>query len=87
LEAMHYGVPVVATECSSTREGVGQAATLVPCDDVEAMTKAMHELLVNDLLRQERIELGKKQAAKFSWQNCASETLNLYNEMYKSIAL
>jgi glycosyltransferase involved in cell wall biosynthesis len=87
LEAMHYGVPVVATECSSIREGVGQAATLVPCDDVEAMTKAMHELLVNDLLRQERIELGKKQAAKFSWQNCASKTLNLYNEMYKSIAL
>ncbi len=87
LEAMHYGVPVVATECSSIREGVGQAATLVPCDDVEAMTKAMHELLVNDLLRQERIALGKEQAAKFSWQNCASETLSLYNEMYNKRAL
>ena len=44
----------------------------------------MHELLVNDLLRQERIALGKKQAAKFSWQKCASETLNLYNEMYNN---
>jgi glycosyltransferase involved in cell wall biosynthesis len=87
LEAMHYGVPVVATECSSIHEGVGQAATLVPCDDVEAMTKAMHELLVDDLLRQERIALGKKQAVKFSWQNCASETLNLYNEIYKNTAL
>jgi len=47
----------------------------------------MHELLVDDLLRQERIALGKKQVAKFSWQNCASETLSLYNEMYKNLAL
>ena len=86
LEAMHYGVPVVATECSSIREGVGQAATLVPCDEVEAMTKAMHELLVDDLLRKERITLGKEQAAKFSWQKCASETLCLYNEMYNNRA-
>jgi alpha-1,3-rhamnosyl/mannosyltransferase len=79
---MYYGVPVVATECSSIREGVGQAATLVPCDDVEAMTKAIHELLVDDVLRQERITLGKEQAAKFSWQLCSRETLRLYNELY-----
>jgi glycosyltransferase involved in cell wall biosynthesis len=87
LEAMHYGVPVVATECSSIREGVGQAATLVSCDDVEAMTEAMHELLVDGNLRQERIALGKEQAAKFSWQKCASETLSLYNETHNNRSL
>ena len=87
LEAMYYGTPVVITDCSSNREVAGKAATLVPCDDVEAMTKAIHELLIDDLLRQERIALGKQQAAKFSWQNCAIETLDLYNEVYNNRSL
>jgi glycosyltransferase involved in cell wall biosynthesis len=85
LEAMHYGVPVVATDCSSIREVVGNAATLVPCNDIEAMTKAIYKLLVDSKLRRERITQGKEQAAKFSWQRCASETLSLYNEIYNRV--
>jgi glycosyltransferase involved in cell wall biosynthesis len=83
LEAMHYGVPVVATNCSSIREGVGPAATLVECDDVDGMAAAMHELLADEGLREERIALGKKQAEKFSWRTCAVETLKVYDEAYR----
>jgi glycosyltransferase involved in cell wall biosynthesis len=81
LEAMSYGIPIVATDCSSIREGVGEAATLIPCDDIDAMAKAIHALIVNETLRQERILLGKQQAKKFSWDRCARETLAVYQEL------
>jgi hypothetical protein len=45
---MHYGVPVALQSVAKTVGGVGQATMLVPCDDGEAMTKAMRELLVDD---------------------------------------
>jgi glycosyltransferase involved in cell wall biosynthesis len=84
LEAMSYGVPVVATDCSSIREGVGEAATLVRSNDVDDMTNAIYNLLVDDLLRQQRIVLGKEQAKKFTWDRCARETLSVYQEVYES---
>jgi glycosyltransferase involved in cell wall biosynthesis len=85
LEAMHYGVPVVATDCSSVREGVGNAATLVPCDDVDALTAAIHELLVDANLREQRVTAGRAQAARFGWDRCASDTLRLYRDVYAHV--
>ena len=81
LEAMAYGVPVVATDTSSIREGVGDAGLLVPLDDVDALAAAMGSALTDDGLRRGMIGRGRSQARRFSWERCAAETLALYREL------
>lgn len=87
LEAMAYGTPVVATDTSSIREGVGDAASLVMLGDVEGMASAIHAALTDEPLRRAMIARGHRQAGKFTWENCARETLRLYREVgTKSLA-
>ncbi len=83
LEAMAYGVPVIATDTSSIREGVGEAALLVEPDDIEALACAMRSVLTQGDLHQRLIERGRDQARKFNWDQCARETLALYREVHE----
>jgi glycosyltransferase involved in cell wall biosynthesis len=83
LEAMTYGIPVVATDTSSIREGVGEAALLVQSNDVEELASAIASVLLDQPVRARLIERGKKQAQKFTWERCARETLELYQEVYQ----
>lgn len=65
IEAMHFGTSVVSTDCPcGPAEALGQGkwGTLVPCRDVEALTKAMRE----SLLRPADPEAQKLRAAGFS---------------------
>lgn len=82
LEAMAYGTPVVATDTSSIREGVGDAALLVPVDDVRRLADAMHAALTDEALRRSLIGRGRDQAGKFTWERMARETLELYRELH-----
>jgi glycosyltransferase involved in cell wall biosynthesis len=84
LEAMAYGVPLISTDTSSIREGVGDAAVLVPVDDVDALAQAMYSVLTDVELQRTLKERGVLQAQKFSWETCARETLALYQELYDS---
>jgi glycosyltransferase involved in cell wall biosynthesis len=86
LEAMAYQVPVVATDTSSIREGTGDAAVLVPVDDDAALAQAMLKVLTDEELRRRMIALGEEQAKKFTWEQCARETLTLYHDVVASPA-
>jgi glycosyltransferase involved in cell wall biosynthesis len=81
LEAMHYGVPVISTDTSSIREGVGDAGVLVPVNDVPALMHAIAKILQNRSFREELVRRGKRQCQKFSWHECARQTLELYGEV------
>jgi glycosyltransferase involved in cell wall biosynthesis len=81
LEAMSYGIPVIATDCSSIREGTGDAAILVEVDNDEALTSAMQQVLADQALRRSLVERGKRQAARFTWQANAERTLDLYRSL------
>lgn len=81
LEAMAYGTPVVATDSSSIREGVGDAALLVPVDDVDRLCDAMARVIGDQNLRQSLVEKGRLQASKFTWEQCARETRALYESL------
>jgi glycosyltransferase involved in cell wall biosynthesis len=87
LEAMAYGTPVVATDTSSIREGVGDAALLVPVDDVDALARALWSVVGDAHVRWQLIERGKIQAQKFGWERCAQETLAVYRELYEKARL
>ncbi len=84
LEAMAYGVPVIATDTSSIREGTGDAAILVPVNDDTALANVLEEVLTDQALRNRMIALGKVQSQWFTWEQCARQTLELYTEVHES---
>lgn len=80
LEAMSVGCPVVSSSGGSLVEVVGRGGLLVPPDDEAALAGAILQAWTNDALRQELSERGKKQAAHFTWQRTAEQTLDCYRE-------
>lgn len=81
LEAMASGVPVVVSNISSLPEVAGDAGILVDPNSVDDIASGLLRVLEDKNLRQQMVERGLRQAAKFSWQNCARETLELFNSL------
>jgi glycosyltransferase involved in cell wall biosynthesis len=78
LEAMACGTPVVATDASSLPEVVGHAGFLVGPDDVQGAAGAIIAILTQDDLAGSLRQQGPAQAARFSWERTAQETLAVY---------
>jgi glycosyltransferase involved in cell wall biosynthesis len=83
LEAMACGTPVLTSDISSLPEVAGAAALLVPPTDVEAIADGLLRLLEDAALRADLGERGQRQAANFSWERCARETLSVYNSVVR----
>ncbi len=79
LEAMACGTPVITSNNSSLPEVTGDAALFVDPQNIEEMASAMHDVLSNRTLSAKMSRQGLIQAAKFSWENTARETLAVYN--------
>lgn len=75
LEAMACGCPVIAYDNSSIPEVAGNAAILVKSG--EDLAPAITRVLNDKDLRTKMREAGLKQAAKFSWEQTAQETLKV----------
>ena len=82
LEAMASGVPVVTSNTSSLPEVVGDAALMVDPMDVENLSRAMAEVLLNETLRQSMVDKGLRQVQKFSWQRVARNVMATYYEVF-----
>jgi len=79
LEAMACGCPVVSSNSSSLPEVCGDAAILVPPTDVSALTSALRRLLDDAALRDDLRSRGLRQAARFTWDDAAQRTLEVYS--------
>ncbi|MBU1880302.1 MAG: glycosyltransferase family 4 protein, partial [Chloroflexi bacterium] len=75
VEAMACGVPVVCANVGALPEVAGDAALLVEPTDTAALTEAMRRTLTDAGLRRDLVARGFRQAARFSWDRCAAETL------------
>lgn len=84
LEAMRCGAPVITSNTSSMPEVSGDAAYIVDPFKPEEITKGIEEILSNEKLRNELVEKGLKQSAKFSWSNMAKKVLGLYETVYQN---
>lgn len=71
LEAMSCGTAVITADNSSLPEAGGDAALYVDSHDHKQLVDAMKRVLTDDKLRETLVKKGYKQAAKFSWENCA----------------
>jgi glycosyltransferase involved in cell wall biosynthesis len=82
LEAMASGTPLVTTEVSSMPELVGGAGLLFPPGDKEALVEAMRSVLSDKEFGDHLSSLGLQQAARFTWRQTATETLQVYNSIF-----
>ncbi|HEX9077141.1 MAG TPA: glycosyltransferase family 1 protein [Anaerolineae bacterium] len=87
LEAMACGAPVVCSNTSSLPEVVGDAALLVNPRDVGEMAAAIERVITDEAARDELRARGIAQAAKFSWERAARETLAVYERVLAMPAL
>ena len=79
LEAMACGAPVVCANTSSLPEIAGDAALLFPPGDEAALAQAITSLLVDSELSGRLRRRGFTQAARFSWDTTARQTLAVYS--------
>ncbi len=77
LEAMAAGTPVITSNCSSLPEVTGKAAYLIDPHSTAALERAMNHLL-KPSVNKCYWRLGKQQAAQFTWEQCAKQTLAVY---------
>jgi glycosyltransferase involved in cell wall biosynthesis len=78
---MACGTPVVVSDRASLPEVVGEAGLLVDPDEPDDIARALKRVLVNGSLRTRMREMGLSQAARFSWQRVAQETLAVYRQV------
>ncbi|MCP4542499.1 MAG: glycosyltransferase family 4 protein [Chloroflexi bacterium] len=84
LEAMACGTPVVVANRSSLPEVVGDAGLLVDPDDVDDIAQALARVLTDEPLQAQMRGLGLAQAARFTWERAARETLAVYHKVLRS---
>ncbi|MGI6278865.1 MAG: glycosyltransferase family 4 protein [Patescibacteria group bacterium] len=76
LEALACGVPVVVSKVSSLPEVVGEAGLYIDNPKNYAqIAQQVNKILASKKLAEDLIKKGLEQARKFSWENCAKETL------------
>jgi len=81
LEAMQAGCPVICYKNSSLSELVGDAALVVK--NGEALAPHLKKLLSDKKLHQQLAKAGPKQAATFTWEKTAAETLKVLQSVAK----
>jgi glycosyltransferase involved in cell wall biosynthesis len=81
LEAMACGTPVLCSNASSLPEIGGGAARYFDPHDVTAMGEAIRAVWTDAELRADMRQRGLAQAARFSWERAAKETMELYDSM------
>lgn len=84
LEAMKYGVPVVASNVGGISDVVsdGETGLLVPQKDPKALALAIERLLGDQKLAHRMVHHAKKQLEdKYSWDNILSNILKVYNNL------
>jgi alpha-1,3-rhamnosyl/mannosyltransferase len=81
LESMASGTPVVCSNASSLPELGGGAARYFDPLETNAMTDALAAVWQDAELREEMRQRGVAQAATFSWQRAAQETLAVYEHV------
>lgn len=84
VEAMACGTPVICSNTSSLPELGGNAAKYFDPQDTQNMTDVIASVLEDADLRAEMRQRGLAQAARFSWQRTAAETLAVYERLIRT---
>jgi glycosyltransferase involved in cell wall biosynthesis len=80
IEAMAFGCPVVTSDIPSLRERCGNAALYCNPDDIDSIVSAVERVMDDSSVRAQLSDAGLQQAAEFTWERCARETLRVISE-------
>ncbi|MCE1248896.1 MAG: glycosyltransferase family 4 protein [Firmicutes bacterium] len=83
LEAMSFGCPVVCSNRTSLPEVVGEGGILEDPSDKKAFAAHILRLMTDDELYSEYSARAKERSRFFSWEKCAMETLEVYENAVK----
>ena len=81
LEAMACGTAVIASNCSSIPEVVGDAALLFEPSDTDSLNEALFFMLNYPAKRAHFISKGNERAKSFSWEKTAAKTVHVYRSL------
>jgi glycosyltransferase involved in cell wall biosynthesis len=81
LEAMSCGLPVIALDTSSLKEVIGDGGILVEAGNEQALGNEILNVIKDSRLREKLKEKSLIQAGKFSWEDTAQKTIELYNKI------
>lgn len=81
LEAMAHDCPVVCSNTSSIPEVVADAGEYFSPDDVESMRAAIERVVESGSRREALVANGRARLKHFSWDRCATETLDVYGRL------
>jgi glycosyltransferase involved in cell wall biosynthesis len=79
LDAQHAGIPVACSSAGALPEVAGEGAVLFDPHSVENMASALERCLVDMNLRESLVARGYENAAQFSWNRAARQTLAIYD--------
>lgn len=82
LEAMSYGVPVLAARSSCLPEILDEAALYFDFQDVNGIIEKIFAVHTNQVLQQAIVQKGYQQTQKYHWKTLAQETLQIYESVF-----
>lgn len=81
LESMACGTPVIASDVSSLKETLGDAALFVKPEDPASIAALINELLENEAGRNDLIRKGLDRCNAFSWEKTAEKIIDVYKSI------
>jgi len=80
LEAMAAGCPVISSNAASMPEILDDSALYFDPTSTDDMEKKIRLIVSDEKLRKELIVKGNERIKKYSWDECARKTLEIYNK-------
>jgi len=81
LEAVCFGLPVVATRVGGVPEMVQDNGLLVPAKDAPALETALLQLCADEKQRKTFAQASRKLAGRFTMENKVNQTLEIYKRI------
>ena len=80
IEAMHFGIPVIAFSSTAVLETVTNAGILFSQKHFPSVAHLMNEVMSNNSLREKMISAGKERAQYYNEENSSKRFMKLIND-------